>query len=192
MAEIQRITVRHEAIMDYLLANPTQKLGDVARHFNMTQGWLSQVIHSDAFQALLSEKQNIIFHESVLPLREKMMNVAHLALDRLSETLPMETETRTLSQVAESVLDRLGFSPKNPGQGNVTEVNLSVSVVRSEVEEARQFYGTRNANKAEVLVNGVRAPIGLSGACPSPVGETFEGTAFRIEEALHASAKAGS
>ncbi len=114
MAEIQRVSIKHEAIMDYIMAFPTVKLGDVAKHFGVTQPWLSQIIHSDAFQEMYKGKAESAFSHTVLSLREKMETAAHIAMDRLLETLPFETEVSTISDVGESMLDRLGFSPKSP------------------------------------------------------------------------------
>jgi len=160
MSEIQTLSIRHEAIMDYLMANPTVRLMDVAKAFKVTQGWLSQIIHSDAFQQKLSEKQNVVFHDTVLPLREKMVLVAHQALDRLAETLPMETETRTVAQVAEGVLDRLGFGTKNQPPVQVHQ-HQHVHLLRSEIEAARELIGARPGPPLGVTINGERAPIGL-------------------------------
>lgn len=140
MAEIQKVSVKHEAIMDYLIANPQIRLQDVAMYFKMTQSWLSQVIHSDAFQAMLREKQNTQFHHTVLPIREKMHAIAHMALDKLAEQLPMETETKTTAQVMESVLDRLGYGTKTaPGVQINNTTNVQVAMVQNEMKEARDL-----------------------------------------------------
>src|SRR5262245_15896725 len=101
-----------------MLAHPEQSLAQVAVHFGYTQPWLSCVIHSDIFQAALAEKQDIIFHHTVMPIRKKMEMVAHAALDKIMERLPHESEITPLTKTAEAVLERLGFSSKTPS-GNV-------------------------------------------------------------------------
>lgn len=161
---IQKVSIKHEEIMNFMLANPTRKLQDVARHFGITPGWLSCVIHSEAFQARLAERKDAIFNETVLPLKEKMMVVAHQALDTLVERVPLMSD-KDLNNLADQTLEKLGFGskgshaatqPGTPGTVNVT-FNL-----RNELEEARSLIGARPSRPAlEVLVDGKPAPIGI-------------------------------
>lgn len=154
MAEIKQVTIRHMAIMDYLMANPTVALGEVARHFGITQPWLSSVIHSDAFQAILKDKHEVAFHHTVLPLREKITHVAHQALDKLAQQLPLETDLRTINNVAENVLDRLGFGTKGAVVINNTNVqNTQINTLASELEEARALLGKAERPKIGVTID---------------------------------------
>lgn len=161
MGEIQRLSIRHEAIMDYLMANPCVPLSQVAQTFGVTQPWLSQIIHSDAFQSMLKTKQEIAFHHTVLPLREKMTNIAHMALDKLAQTLPTETDVGTINKVAEGVLDRLGYSSKTPAVVVNNTQNVQVNTLRSELEEARLLLGKAEKPKLGVTIDGSALPIGL-------------------------------
>lgn len=187
MPEIKTVSVRHNEIMDYLMANPTRRLGDVAAHFGLTPAWLSCVIHSDAFQNLLKEKQDIAFHHTILPLREKIEHTAHRALDRLADMIEMETETTTLNKVANDSLERLGFGSK-PHGGGINVFNGPVQIngeLRSELEEARALIGAKSsaAPKAlEVMVDGQRAPIGISSAHLSGVGKDLREAELSGEE----------
>jgi hypothetical protein len=177
MPEIKNLSIRHEAIMDFLMANPQTKLGDVATHFGVTGPWLSCIIHSDIFQSRLKEKTDIAFHHTVLPVREKMNLVAHLALDKLAELLPKETEMRVVNAVAENTLSRLGFGTQGPAmQVNNTQIT-QVNVLRSELEEARALLGKAERPALEVLIDGERSGVAL------PLrSETSVGSANRREE----------
>lgn len=183
MPEIQKVSIRHNEIMDYLMANPAVRLGDVAKHFGISQPWLSTIIHSDAFQTLLKEKQNIAFHHTVLPVREKLTTIAHMALDRMAETLPMETELRTIKDVTADVLDRIGFGSKSPAQAPASgqTVNVSVNVLRSELEDARSLLNKASGARVEVQIDGLRTPIGIQGGSTAPMGATIEGEAVPVE-----------
>lgn len=182
--------------MDFLMTNPSVKLGDVAIQFGVTQAWLSTVIHSDAFQALLREKQDIAFHSTVLPVREKLMALAHQTLDRMQDMIPMETEVGILSRVAEGVLDRLGYGTK-PSVLQINNIqNNHTTVLKGELEEARLLMnqvsslplvslGTIPSDSVEVFIDGERSPIALPRASaevsresPTRVGETIESTHF--------------
>lgn len=162
----KQLSIRHMEIMDYLMANPRVKLGDVAKHFGVTPGWLSQIIHSDAFQKMLVEKQGIAFHETVLSIREKMELAAHQTLDRLLEVIPQEQEASTLGNVAEGLLDRLGFGSK-AGAPN-TVINNNVTVLANELKEAQAHIRGRGAT-LEIGLGG--KPVALSGEGSPAVGE---------------------
>lgn len=180
MAEIKSVSVRHEAILQYLMVNPRVPLGIVAQHFGISQGWLSQVIHSDAFAERLRECRDVAFHETVLPLREKMLNVAHQALDQLQEVLPLEKEAQNLSKIAGDVLDRLGFSAKTP----VVQFNQqnNYTVLRAEVEAARaHFGGQATPPPLEVAKNGDgRTMLALPRESVPDLGAAFAETALSL------------
>ena len=163
---VQRVSTKHVEIMNYMLLNPTHKLADVARHFGLTQPWLSCIIHSEAFQARLAEKQGEIFNGTVLPVKEKIAALAHQALDQIADRMPMMKD-ETVAAIADSTLDRLGFgskalAPQAPGQASTVNVNINL---RQELEDARRLIGAAPAvlPALEVMVDGQRAPIGIGG-----------------------------
>jgi hypothetical protein len=180
MPEIKNISIKHDAIMDFLMANPAMKLGDVATHFQVTQPWLSCIIHSDIFQARLKEKSDVAFHSTVLPLREKMIGVAHMALDKLADVLPKETETKVIASTAEGLLDRLGFGSKQSPMQPGTNVNLQVNVLRSELDEARALLGKAQKPMLEVTIDGERSGIALPLRSEASVGSSNSGEGSTI------------
>lgn len=184
MAEIQRMSHKHVDILNYLIANPLVRLGDVARHFEMTQGWLSQVIHSDAFQRMMSEKQDAVFHTSVLPLKEKMTAIAHKALDKLDDKMEIETDTAEIRQVAETVLDRIGFNTKTAPVVHNT-LNQFISVERERLAKARSLIGTRQPVLLEHS-NALQAPA------PHLVGGSQEPSPIPSPPSAHSRAEEGS
>jgi len=149
-----KVSITHNEIMDYLMMNPTTSLGDVAAHFGYTRGWLSQIIHSDAFQTLLKEKKQFAFHHTVLSVREKMENVAHKALDALDRSLDDEKDASTLADVASDMLDRLGFGSKTPPASPAASVH--VTVLAGELRQAQALIHQRPQAAIGVgLGNGV-------------------------------------
>lgn len=57
---IKKVGYSHKAMADLLLANPAISQNEVAKHFNVTPGWISQVISSDAFQAYIADRREEI------------------------------------------------------------------------------------------------------------------------------------
>jgi hypothetical protein len=191
--EIQKLSVRHEAILDFLIANPTVSLGDVATKFGVTQPWLSCIIHSDAFQTKLREKQDVMFHHTVLPLREKMTVVAHMALDKVAQLMPLETELKTVQSVADSVLDRLGFGAKAPAvQINNTQ-NVQVNTLASELEEARKLIGKAPKPQLQVVIDGsIALPLSETGEATVGADSAGEKSALQAAQADESISETGT
>jgi hypothetical protein len=144
MPEIQKVSNKHEAILQHMLANPGQKLGEVAAAFNVSQPWLSCIIHSDAFQRRLRERQDETFHHTVLPIRDKMNIVAHKMLDKLIEAPSEAIDVDTALETAEAMLDRLGFSPKSPMMPVDAASQIAQTANAALLEQARGLIGAKS------------------------------------------------
>ena len=178
MAEIKSLSIAHQAIMDYLMAHPNERLQDVARHFDYTPQWLSQIIHSDAFQTMLRERQDGVFHHTVLPLREKMMATAHIAIDKLNELLPTVADARTARDITEGMLDRLGFGAKPIGGNNLTINQQNTTLImpsanEQEIAEARALLTQKRGPALGVTLNGHGVPLALPREGSASVGEAL-------------------
>jgi len=110
-ASIKGLTPRHDAILDFLLVNPHCPRWQMAQHFGVTETWLSIIIHSDVFQARYQEKNQEVFRETVVPLREKLLGVAHVAVDKLGDAIGASTDPEFLLAAADKTLHRLGYAP---------------------------------------------------------------------------------
>lgn len=129
--QIRKVSIKHDAILDFLLVNPEMKLGLVAAHFDVSQAWLSVIIHSDAFQARLKEKGSDMFGATIVPLREKLLGVAHVGVDKLGEAMEnasASSDKQFIADTTDSILKNLGYSPKSaaPIQTGNTQNNFFV------------------------------------------------------------------
>jgi len=142
MAEIKRVTVKHEAIMDFMMMNPTEPLGKVAMHFGVSQPWLSTIIHSDAFQNQLKEKSAEFYTSTVMPLREQLMGVARVGVEKLGQALENaspSSDKEFISSASDLILKNLGFAPKStPNLPTTQNVQNNIMVVdKTALEAAR-------------------------------------------------------
>lgn len=142
MPEIKRVSHKHEAIMEWLIANPERKMGECAAAFGVSPAWLSIIVHSDAFQsryqALVAEN----IDDRVIPLRNKLTGVAHRAVEKLGAAVDASMDPDFLLNTADKTLHRLGYAPSRaPGTGdspvNNTQINNFYSVSQEELEAAR-------------------------------------------------------
>jgi hypothetical protein len=110
--QLKKLTPRHDVILAFILANPRTKRGQVALIFGVTEAWLSTVINSDIFQARLAERQDQLFCETLVPLKDKIESLAHRSLDKLAgalETMPIAGHFKT----AEMALKMAGYGTAN-------------------------------------------------------------------------------
>lgn len=55
-AGIGQVSYKHDAIIDFILQNPGVQQNEIARYFDYSVSWISQIIASDAFQVRLAER----------------------------------------------------------------------------------------------------------------------------------------
>ena len=58
MAQNQVMDVNwwHEALIDWLVANPDSRLGEAALFFGKSRSWISVLMHSDVFKARFQKR----------------------------------------------------------------------------------------------------------------------------------------
>jgi hypothetical protein len=127
---IARLSIRHDAILNFLIANPMMKMGDVARYFNVTPTWLSIIMNSDAFRERLAARQDAIFSSVTVPLRARVEGLAHRALDRMADSIEHVDDHSELRETADMLLHRLGYAPRTGAAAaptTATQINISMS-----------------------------------------------------------------
>lgn len=142
----QTLNYRHEAILKWLLANPDLLLGDCAAFFGYTPAWLSIIIHSDAFQAQYRALQDASFTDVRMDVKAKITGLAHLALDKLAEQMPLVSDPRTTLDIADKTLKALGYgiAPRYPAAATNVQIN-NYQVSPGELAEARRIAASRRA-----------------------------------------------
>ena len=151
---IKRTNWWHEQIIDWELMNPSATMGDCARHFGKTEGWLSTVRNSDAFREFrarrIAEHQNMV-SETVI---EKVEGLAALTLDTLHDRIESEKDSISLGfvrETAETALKALGYGGK--GAAPATTV-VQVNVVSAEsLERARGLMRERATDMKELALD---------------------------------------
>ncbi len=173
-AQIKKVSIKHEEIMNFMLANPILPVGEVAAHFGVTFPWLSTIIHSDAFQDRLKKKQEELFDCAVLQtVPEKVEAATQVTLDAYLEKVPTLTADQLIS-AQDKLLNRLGYGTKN-GNGLTIGANSQVNVQMNQVsgdilKEARDRIGKNQVGQAD-------SPPALQ----DNSGEGFEASAGPVE-----------
>jgi hypothetical protein len=164
MADIQRISHTHEAVINWLVLNPEKSLRECADHFGYTQPWLSTLIHSDIFQMALRERQLAVAARVAQSIPERLRVCTDLALEKLADKIVQSEDPDFILDAADRTLHRMGFAPQSarnpagsPGQAQGIQNQTNVFVLGHEdLAEARRIMATA----------GVPAliPVGAEGA----------------------------
>lgn len=138
--QVQSLSHRHEAVMNWLILNPERNLRQCADELGYTQSWLSTLIHSDIFQAKLKERQDIVFSVVAADVPEKLRGLASIVTDQMAEMLEKNTDKNFTLDSFDKIMHRAGYAPasaRNPGGNPAVQVNNTFVVSREELAQAR-------------------------------------------------------
>jgi hypothetical protein len=112
--EIVRVAYTHDAMIDFLVANPHADGRLLSLHFGYTQGWISCIIQSDAFRERLAQRKDELVDPAILAeLETKFRALADLSLTKMLEKLESPNVTfDDAAKGAEIAAKALGYGAK--------------------------------------------------------------------------------
>lgn len=157
--ELKNISHVHEAVLNWLIANPQRKLAECAQHFGYTQSWLSVMIHSNLFQAALKEKQEQVFSGLAGSINDKLMAGADIGVTKLVEKLETSEDPKFIKETTTMMLEKLGFGAQTrvAGAGQVNAGPVQNNFYMASPEDLQQARG-RIANGSVLPLQGPSAP----------------------------------
>ena len=140
MYQLLNISHRHEQIINWLLLNPDKPLVECAKYFGYTQTWLSQIIHSDMFQALYRERCAESHTLAVHTITNELSGLTALAIERATDLIETrKASERFLGDTLRTSLAALGYSSGNGnGNGNGNSAPLVVQINAQTIIQARE------------------------------------------------------
>jgi hypothetical protein len=88
MGKLEKISYTHEDMIDFLIANPHVSQGQLAARYGYTQGWISNVMASDAWQARYAARRAELADPVVCAtMEERFRGLTILSMQRLQEKL---------------------------------------------------------------------------------------------------------
>lgn len=181
-AQIKKVSPKHQAMIDWLIENPTLSRREMALAFGVTQPWLSTIIHSQAFQAELKRQQDKVFNVVVArPLQERLLGAAHLALDRLEEKLTVEGDVETLRRVVETLSKGAGEFQGEKNRPPTGDQFNFFNITPQDLAEARAKIGKRVTVDGE-LVEPASEAAGVQAGGPRLLGAHGPGPALPAQE----------
>lgn len=179
---IQKVRYSHAAMIDMIVANPWISQGELAANFGYTEGWVSQVIASDAFQAALAKRKDELVDPTLrATIEERFKGLVARSLDILMKKLekPVEGISDELALKAMEIASKaLGYGQKNPqiNMQNNFVVQVPAKAASSAdwaaahgaggklVASPPAFKGPKEAEDAVLVDPGITAPTKSLGA----------------------------
>jgi hypothetical protein len=129
--QLQKMKYSHEAMADLIIANPSIKQREIAQTFDMTEGWISQVINSDTFRAFFAKRKGDLVDPLVVASIEEQLDASmRTSLGILQAELEDPTKVKGKTELAMKMLE-MGQRAKGYGArpGAQVQVNTFVAVV---------------------------------------------------------------
>ncbi len=110
---------RYEAIIDYMLANPHMRQGQIALEVGCTQAWLSQVVTSDGFQARYNVRRQQLNEEQERSVSARLFDIADKAAERVVQELDKgdDCDAGFALDAQTRALRAMGFGAPKGGNG---------------------------------------------------------------------------
>lgn len=126
-SRIEKVRYSHDAMIDVILARPTIKQGELATLFEVSPAWVSRIIGSDAFQAVLAKRRQELSDPIILAtMEEKLRGVADQSLEIIAEKLQATQSADLALKTLGLATTALGFGAKDRGPGQ--QVNFVVNL----------------------------------------------------------------
>lgn len=127
---IAKTRYSHEAMADLILTNPAISQGEIASHFGYSQGWVSQVLGSDAFQAFIAERKDKIVDPLVKgAVEEGMRGLVLQSMYRLREKLDANPSDQLVLETFKAGARALGYGARVEVHGNVHHTHGLIGIL---------------------------------------------------------------
>jgi hypothetical protein len=163
---IQRVHYHHDAMVDLIISRQgCISQGEIAEFFGFTEGWISQIINSDAFQSRLAARKDELTDPIIrASVEERIKGLVERSLEILREKLaaPSAQVPATLA------LRAFELSTRAAGYGartEATQVNVNVETHLEGLSENLVALLRRKKAEAEEPVD---AQIEPPAASPQP------------------------
>ena len=111
--QIKAVSTRHEAIADWLLANPHKKRSELAAEMGLSESWLSIVTRSSVFIEYFRKRREEVEEDLRAKITGAQLKVTLEALEKLSAVINTDNvDGRLVLDIAEKTAARLGFEPR--------------------------------------------------------------------------------
>ena len=135
---IAKVSYTHDAMIDLIIASPAISQGKLAQHFGYTQGWVSQIMSSDAWKVRLAERKGELSDPTVVAtVMERLEGLARHSVNMIQQSMDANPGKVDVALKALEISTRaLGYGA-SAGSGVNVQVNNVVAFVPEKAASAR-------------------------------------------------------
>lgn len=152
VCQIKRLSEKHMAMMDYMLANPAASMLEIAEAFSVSLAWFSTVRNSDLFRQTYNERRALISERQQEIVSEQLASLANKGMARLADALDDdETGINTVISITKLAIEHSGLSQAKAASSvvvNNTTNNTAIITADEEKSAAIQAARARILAKA--------------------------------------------
>jgi hypothetical protein len=141
----------HDSLIDWLMLNPEKRLTDAAKHFNVTNSYLSILMGSDNFKRAFAARREQFVGEVTRSTEEKLRGLADVTIDCLTERIARERDTIALVDVRETMEAALKASGYGAPKTVAPTTQVNVIVTAEELANARAILQARRREAGTVI-----------------------------------------
>lgn len=142
---IKRVSYSHDVIIDHIIANPKASRKEIAEYYGYTEAWLSRIMNSDAFNAVLANRRNeLIDPVLVATVKENITSVAQRSMEVLLKKLenPGLIKVDDAIKAMDVATRALGYGAREKSE--VTNIQQNIVVVPPKSDSAEDWANTYN------------------------------------------------
>lgn len=139
--QIQKLNPRHESMINWLMENPQGTKQECADSFGYTANYVSILLHSDMFQAVLQERQKQLGIICIHTIKNRVTGLQLKILDKIEERVDNDrVSEKFLRETSEQMFRAMGVLDDKGSNGNVVaeeKAAIQVNVQVNALERAR-------------------------------------------------------
>lgn len=164
----QRFAYWYDAIIEWMLLNPSGTIAGCAKALGRQEKTLYLVVNSDIFKTRYEQRRREYLQhisEGLLVQTARVASKALVEMEKRLDNVPEKISTDTLSSTIDGTLERLGYGGKSPvvTVNNGPQQNVHVTVSPEVLSNAREKM--RQLQQA----NAIESPIAKQIAHQTPV-----------------------
>jgi len=152
----------HPALINWLLLNPDKALKDAAKHFGVTETYISTIMKADFFKLAFARAQDKLLGKIQETTIEKLKGLTDATIDCLSERISRERDSMPILEVRETcemALRASGYGTQRDARSGPSVTNNVVVLTREDLAHARGLMQRRQ----EVIDVESPSPLAATG-----------------------------
>lgn len=128
MGTVQKMSYTHDDMIDYLISHPACSQGELAARYGYSQGWISNVMASDAWQSRLAARREQLVDPTLrMSVEERMRGVTLKSIEVVMAKLsaPVVSDTVALKAMelgAKSIGLGVEKAPQTPAADHLAQL----------------------------------------------------------------------